>query len=120
MPFRETLQSMVENVGGGIGAMIMGYDGIAIDEYLVTDVNYDMPLLAVEYSNLLKDIKQTVDVLPGGLMQEVSFSTALLRVVARPITDEFFLMLVLEKDGNFGKARFLLRRDAPRFIDALS
>ncbi len=120
MPFRETLQSMVENVGGGIGAIIMGYDGIAIDEHLAQNVHYDMPLLAVEYSNLLKDIKKTVDVLQGGAMEEVSFSTALLRVVTRPITDEFFLMLILEKDGNFGKARFLLRRDAPRFVDALS
>lgn len=120
MPFKETLQEMVENVGGGIGAVIMGYDGIAIDEYLAKDVQYDMPMLAVEYSNLLKDIKKTIDVLQGGIMEEVSFSTALLRVVTRPITDEFFLMLILEKHGNFGKARFLLRRDAPRFIESLS
>ena len=120
MPFKDTLQSMVESVGGGIGAIIMGYDGIAIDEYLAKDVQYDLPLLAVEYSNLLRDIRKTVDVLQGGVMEEVSFSTALLRVVTRPITEEFFLMLVLEKNGNFGKARFLLRRDAPRFIDALT
>ncbi len=31
--FSEILQKIVEETGGGIGAVLMGYDGIAIDQF---------------------------------------------------------------------------------------
>jgi predicted regulator of Ras-like GTPase activity (Roadblock/LC7/MglB family) len=34
MPFKGILKSLVEQVEGGQGAVIMGYDGIPIDEYI--------------------------------------------------------------------------------------
>lgn len=120
MSFRKTLQHIVESVGGGVGAVIMGYDGISVDEYFATHVPFDLPLLSVEYANLLKEVRKTIDIMQGGRMEEVSFSTEKLLVVARPITDEFFLMLILEQGGNFGKARFLLRRESYNLREPLS
>ncbi|GAB4298859.1 MAG: GTPase [Desulfuromonadia bacterium] len=120
MSFRTVLQQIVDSVGGGIGAVIMGYDGIAIEEYFATDVPFDLPLLSVEYANLLKDVRRTIDIMQGGAMEEVSFSTQKLLVVARPINDDFFLMLILEQGGNFGKARFLLRRESYDLREPLS
>ena len=63
MPFRDILQGLVEKVEGGQGAVIMGYDGIPIDEYIKEDVTLDVQLLSVEYATLLKEIKRTVEVL---------------------------------------------------------
>lgn len=120
MSFRETLHDMVSTVGGGIGAVIMGFDGIPIDEYLARDVPFDLPLLTVEYANLLKEIRTTVDLLQGGAMEEVAFSTSRLRVVARPINTEFFLMMILAADGNFGKSRFIIQREAYKLRETLS
>lgn len=120
MGFKTILKQITESTGGGIGAVIMGYDGIAIDEYFASDVPFDLPLLSVEYANLLKDVRRTIDIMQGGGMEEVSFSTEKLLVVARPINDDFFLMLILERDGNFGKARFLLRREAYALREPLS
>jgi predicted regulator of Ras-like GTPase activity (Roadblock/LC7/MglB family) len=122
MAFKESLIDIVDNVGGGVGAVVMGYDGIAIDEYLPESIQssqFDMQLLVVEYANLLKEIKRTVDVLQSGEMEEVSVATSNARALVRVINDDFFLFLVIAADGNYGKGRYLLRREAPKLRTAL-
>ena len=119
MSFRTILQGLVERVDGGQGAVIMGYDGIPIDEYIKEDLPFDIQLLSVEYATLLKEIKRTVEVLKTGNMDEISITTGLARVIVRPVSDEFFVVFVLDADGNFGKGRYLLKREAPRLREAL-
>jgi len=114
MSFRKTLKDLVDSIDGGHGAVIMGYDGIPIDEYIKEDVPLDVQLLSVEYATLLKEIKRTIDVLKTGEMEEISISTGLSRVIVRPVSQEFFVVLVLDREGNFGKGRYLLKRDAPK------
>jgi predicted regulator of Ras-like GTPase activity (Roadblock/LC7/MglB family) len=112
MPYKESLTSLVENVGGGLAAVIMGYDGIAIDEYLLAKTTFDLQLLTVEYANLLRDIKKTVELLENGDMEEVSIATDKIRVLVRVINQDFFLVLLMVADGNFGKGRYLLARES--------
>lgn len=119
MSFRDILQGMVERVEGGQGAVIMGYDGIPIDEYIKEDASLDIQLLSVEYATLLKEIRRTIDVLKTGEMDEVSVTTGLSRVIVRPVNDEFFVVFVLDKEGNFGKGRYLMKRDAPKLAEEL-
>jgi predicted regulator of Ras-like GTPase activity (Roadblock/LC7/MglB family) len=119
MPFKKILKSMVEQVEGGQGAVIMGYDGIPIDEYINENITLDVQLLSVEYATLLKEIRRTIEVLRTGEMDEVSITTGLSRIIVRPVNDEFFVVFVLERDGNFGKGRYLLKRDAPKLASAL-
>lgn len=115
MSFRERLNTIVEQVEGAIGALVMGYDGIPIDESIRPDALLDVQLLAAEYANLLKVIKRTVDVLKTGSMEEVSITTGVLRVLIRAINDEFFMVLLIEKEGNSGRGRYLLMLNAPIF-----
>lgn len=119
MSFRDILQGMVERVEGGQGAVIMGYDGIPIDEYIKEDASLDIQLLSVEYATLLKEIRRTIDVLKTGEMDEVSVTTGLSRIIVRPVNDEFFVVFVLDKEGNFGKGRYLMKRDAPKLAEEL-
>jgi predicted regulator of Ras-like GTPase activity (Roadblock/LC7/MglB family) len=115
MSFRESLKQLTQAVPGGLGAFIMGYDGIAIDEYLSAELPLDLPLLAVEYVNLMREIKRTVELLDTGGMEEVVVATDRVRVLTRVINDDFFLVLVITANGNYGKGRFLLMRDALKF-----
>jgi len=114
MSFRGILRDLVEKVEGGQGAVIMGYDGIPIDEYIKEDVTLDIQLLSVEYATLLKEIRRTVEVLKTGEMDEISISTGLTHVIVRPVNDEFFVVFVLDAECNFGKGRYFLKRDAPK------
>lgn len=118
--FAEMLQKIVEGTGGGIGAVLMGYDGIAIDQYFKPCEGVDLQLVAVEYSNILKEIKRTVEILNTGAMEEVSIKTQRFYVVVRALTEEYFVALTLERDGNFGKGRYLLLREAPALVESLS
>lgn len=119
MSFRERLKKIVDRVDGAIGILIMGYDGIPIDECIREHGTLDVQLLAVEYATLLKEIKQTVDVLKTGDMEEVTITTGEMRILIRTINDEFFMVLLLSKEGNFGLGRYQLRLDAPLFSEML-
>lgn len=97
----------------------MGYDGIPIDEYVTENSALDVQLLTAEYAAVLKEIKRTVDVLKTGVLEEVSINTEFSIAIARVINDDFFVVLVMGSGGNFGKGRFLLRRESPKLGEAL-
>jgi predicted regulator of Ras-like GTPase activity (Roadblock/LC7/MglB family) len=118
--FSEILEGMVTQSGGGIGAVLMGYDGIAIEQYLEPVDGLDFQMLTVEYANVLKEIKKTVEILDSGLMEEVAIKTERFYVIVRVLTEEYFLALVLDRRGNFGKGRYLMMRDMPKLLAALS
>lgn len=109
MSLKDTLREIVENVDGGLAAIIMAYDGIPIDEVVVAQTEFDLQLLTVEYATVLKEIKRAVSVIKVGEMEEVSITSGRVCVVMRVLNEELFAVLVMDKDGNFGKGRYLLR-----------
>ncbi|HJV36410.1 roadblock/LC7 domain-containing protein [Geomonas sp.] len=119
MEFKAILKAIVEGSSGGVGGVVMGYDGIAIDEYLRDTGGLDVQILAVEYASVLKEIKRTVGVLKTGELEEVSIVSDRCTVVVRGITADFFVAVVLTPEGNFGKARYLMKREAARLREAL-
>ena len=120
MPFSETLKSIVESVEGSLGAIIMADDGIAIDEYFLDDTGMDLNLLAVEYAALLREVKRTAEVLKTGELEEMAVNTGRSQVIVRIIGDDLFIALILGQDGNYGKGRYLLRREAFGLRERLS
>ncbi len=119
MALKEMLKDIVENVSGGVGAVIMGYDGIPIDEYVVDNGSFDVPLLAVEYATVMKEIKRTVNVLKIGDMEEISINTNSLKAIIRVVDEELFVVFVVSSEGNYGKGRYLLRLKAPQLREYL-
>ena len=119
MSLRDTLREIVENVDGGLAAIIMAYDGIPIDEVVVAQTEFDLQLLTVEYATVLNEIKRAVAVIKVGEMEEVSITTGQVRVIMRVLNDELFAVLVLTKEGNFGKGRYLLRLKSPDLAEEL-
>lgn len=118
--FSEILKRIVEETGGGVGAVLMGYDGIAIDQYFSADQQLDLNMIAVEYANVIKEIRKTAQILNVGEMEEVSIRTERFHIVVRIITADYFVAMTLQRDGNFGKARYLLTREAAALAAALS
>ncbi|MCF6179990.1 MAG: roadblock/LC7 domain-containing protein [Geopsychrobacter sp.] len=117
--FKEILKKMVVDAPGGVGAVLMGYDGIAIDQYLPDMGDIDLQLVAIEYSNIVKEIRRTAEILGTGSLQEVTIKTERLYVIVHALTDEYFVALTLERDGNLGKGRYLIMRESPALCQAL-
>jgi len=99
MNFEAILRTIVEGCGGGIGAALMGNDGIPIEEFT-----------AVEFGRTLMDIRRASDALGGGALEETIIRVKGFTLIFQPIDDENFLVLALARDGNLGKARYLIRR----------
>jgi len=118
--FSEILQRIVEETGGGIGAVLMGYDGIAIDQFFSPDEELDLHMVVVEYSNVLKEIRKTAEILSLGDMEEISIRTDRFIIVIRMLNEEYFVALVIARDGNFGKGRYLMTREGFNLIEALN
>ncbi len=119
MSIRETLSEIVQKVEGSRAAVIMASDGIPIDEAIVNQDGLDLQLLTVESSTVLKDIKRAVELLAVGATEELCITSGQLYVVLRVLTDDLFLILVLDRDGNLGKGRYMLRLKSEDFIREL-
>lgn len=118
--FKAALEKMVKETPGGVGVVLMGYDGIAIDQYFLDTEDIDLQLVAIEYSNVVKEIRHTAEVLGTGSLQEVTIKTGRFYVVIHALTDEYFVALTLKRDGNLGKGRYLIRRDSPVLCQGLA
>lgn len=117
--FKQILEDVVSSTPGGVGAVLMGYDGIAIEQYVTEGNDVDLQLVAIEYSNVVKEIRNTSEILGTGELQEVSIKTGRYFVIIHAVTDDYFVALTLSRSGNFGKGRYLLMRDTPKFREAL-
>jgi len=117
--FKATLEKIVKESPGGVGAVLMGYDGIAIDQFFIDSEDIDLQLVALEYSNIVKEIRHTAEILGTGTLQEVTIKTGRFYVIIHALTDDYFVALTLRRDGNLGKGRYLILRDAPALSQAL-
>jgi hypothetical protein len=57
--------------------------------------------------------------LEAGDAREVSIQAENLTTVIRLLSPEYFVALTLSPQGNFGKARFLLRTLTPKLLEDL-
>jgi len=121
MNFEVILRTIVEECGGGIGASLMGNDGIPIEEFTAGKSpgssaagEFGQPVevstAGVEFGRVLMDIRRASDALGGGPLEETIIRVKGFMLVFQPIDDENFLVLALARDGNLGKARYLIRR----------
>jgi predicted regulator of Ras-like GTPase activity (Roadblock/LC7/MglB family) len=113
MSFSEFLKEAVDRVDGAVASIILASDGIPVDEH-VTDRLIDFHALSAEASTLIKDIEIASQGLNLGQAQEFALISDTCGIFMRKITDDYYLALVLRSDGNFGKARFVLRTIVPR------
>jgi len=120
MSLRVLLNTIIQSVDGALAAVIMAYDGIPIDEVAVEQSEFDMQLLSVEYATVLKEIKRAVDVIKMGDLEEVSISTTRTCIVVRILNDDLFAALIMSRDGNIGKGRYMLKLKSFEVLRELS
>ncbi|RMG02862.1 MAG: hypothetical protein D6726_06715 [Nitrospirae bacterium] len=113
MSFSETLKEAVERVEGAVASIIIASDGIPVEEHVVEKL-IDFSDLSAEASNLIRDIEMASEDLNLGTAREFALISERCGIFMRRITSEYYFALVLRPDGNFGKARFVLRLLVPK------
>lgn len=108
--FDEILRAIVAKTDGAVGALIMGIDGIAVARADGTDPAIDIDVVAAEYTTLIrKSVRNTEDA-ELGTLRELVVAAERYAFLIKPITPEYFLVLVLGARGGLGRARFELRK----------
>ena len=117
--FAETLKKVVDNVEGGIAAVIMGLDGISVDTYIKLADRVDVNTVAMEFSFILSQVRKAGDSLAVGSLEELSVKAQRLLLVCRMISPQYFIAIAMAPEGNFGKARYLARLAQPALVAQL-
>jgi predicted regulator of Ras-like GTPase activity (Roadblock/LC7/MglB family) len=112
--FQENLKRLVADTEGGMAGLLMGFDGIAVDQFTVPTGGVDIQTVGMEFSFILTQVRKAAEILEVGGVQEIAIRCASLTILIRVVSTDYFIALAIRPDGNFGKGRYLLRVVAPK------
>jgi predicted regulator of Ras-like GTPase activity (Roadblock/LC7/MglB family) len=109
--FKETLESMIERTEGGLGALIMGTDGIAVEKVFgEAGKEANLDVAAAEFTSLIRNAQRAGNDIGLGDLREMVISLSNALIVMRLINHDYFVVLALSPEGNLGRGRFELRK----------
>ena len=105
--FRQVLSGIRDRVEGTLAVSLIGLDGIAIDS--LHDGKVPLDVLGAEFGGFIKSIRPNAELDTGEVLQ-FSLVTEKYITFLSAVTPEYFILLVLRPDGNYGRARFELSK----------
>jgi predicted regulator of Ras-like GTPase activity (Roadblock/LC7/MglB family) len=108
----EALKKIVDGTPGAKAAILMGFDGIAVEQYVVEGADTDIESMAMEFSFRFIELRQAAASLDLGDVSDISVKAENGTFLVRCIGSEFFVAVLLESAGHFGRGRWLLRSTA--------
>ena len=81
--FKDVLREVVERTDGSIAGLLMGFDGIPVEEYLRDGSTLDVETIGMEYSVVLSQITQAAEAIDAGTTREISITADRLTTVIR-------------------------------------
>ena len=125
--FRDNIQKLVDRLEGGVGGVLMGFDGITVDSYVrevVATGVADIQSIGLDFTHLTSQARRTAASLDLGALRELSFTTAKVTVLVQGINKDYFIACAFRTTGDpsddaavagrLGKARYLMRLTAPQ------
>ena len=116
--FAERLQEVAGRIDGLLAVSLVAKDGIPVESVAVED-GIDLELLAAELMSQVRAVSQDHRELSVGKVRLFSLTTDKMILMVGALTEEYYLLLVLGEDSNFGRARFELRRAILQFEEDL-
>ncbi|MHB0969277.1 MAG: roadblock/LC7 domain-containing protein [Thermoanaerobaculia bacterium] len=104
--FKELLEGMARRVEGTLAVSIIGLDGIAVAS--VGDESLPLEPLGAEVGAFVKSLRSANTDLNTGDVQQFSMVTDKYITFLSGVTSDYFVLMVLSRDGNYGRARFEL------------
>jgi len=107
--FATTLKDARSRIEGALAISLIGLDGIAIETQKVRE---DIPIesMAAELGSFVKSIRLTNTELHLGDVEQFSLVTDRYVTFLSEVTEEYFVLLVIDRNGNYGRARFELSK----------
>ncbi len=109
--FQDSLRRIAERVEGTRAVSLVGLDGIPIDSYVSAE-GLPMDSLAAEAGALTKAALNARSLTDNGSVHQITVASDRSAAILCRVTEEYYLLLLLARDGNFGRGRFELRKAA--------
>jgi predicted regulator of Ras-like GTPase activity (Roadblock/LC7/MglB family) len=106
------------DVDGTLAVSLIGLDGIAIETINKQAVPLDV--LAAEFGGFIRSIRLSNTELNTGEVLQFSLTTEKYITFLSAVTPEYFILLVMKPDGNYGRARFELAKAKLALRDELT
>ncbi|HEY4589356.1 MAG TPA: roadblock/LC7 domain-containing protein [Thermoanaerobaculia bacterium] len=107
--FLDQLSRISNRIDGAVALSLVAKDGIPV-ESVSSDPDLDLEVLAAELVAQARSISDNHRELDVGEVQQLSVMTDRLTLMVSSVAADYYLLLVLGPEGNYGKARFELRR----------
>ena len=114
--FKRTLSGIRDRVEGTLAVSLIGLDGIAVES--INDGGVSLDVLGAEFGGFIKSIRPNVELNTGEVLQFALVTEKYITFLSA-ITPEYFVLLVMTPDGNYGRARFELAKAKDALRDEL-
>jgi predicted regulator of Ras-like GTPase activity (Roadblock/LC7/MglB family) len=116
--FRNILREIRDRVDGTLAVSIIGLDGIAVDS--VNEDGVPLEVMGAEFGGFVKSIRLSNTELNTGDVLQFSLVTERYIAFLSAITTEYYVLMVMKPDGNYGRARYELARAKQVLQDELA
>lgn len=117
MAMKEDLAQLMANVPGALGAILVDWEGEAVDHVAGID-DYELKVLGAYSGAILMNLRATVDRFNDDELEELVVVTAAVRMIVQLVTRDYFLVFTCNKDEEtLGRVLFEVRRCALRLRD---
>ena len=107
--FGPILERLVTALPGARGAIFVDWEGEAVDEHAHIDKT-DLKILGAQWGIIYQQAMNALSKLGLGALDELVLRFATDQFAIRRVTEEYIVLLALDKDANLGRALHLLRR----------
>ena len=110
--FQDTLRRIAERVEGTRAVSLVGVDGIPIDSYGALEGETSVESFAAELGAFVKAAQGPHSSFDSSAIQQLSLVTDTSIAILSRVTEEYYLLLLLTREGSFGRGRFELAKAA--------
>lgn len=108
--FTERLNELSSRIEGALALSLVAEDGMPVESVSSASSELDLDALAAELMSQVRAITLNHQELAVGDVRHLSVTTDRFTLMISAVSQDYFLMLVLDAAGNAGRARFELRR----------
>ena len=94
MPFKSLLTRLLEDVPGASGAIIVDWEGEAVDQVATTN-EYEIKVLGAHSGIILTQLREALSRTDSGVLDVVVIRTDRNKILISPLTEDYLLMLQL-------------------------
>ncbi len=105
--FREVLAGIKDRVEGTLAVSLIGLDGIAVET--INDEQVPLDVFGAEFGGFVKSVRPNAELNTGEVLQFALVTEKYITFLSA-VTSEYFVLLVMRPDGNYGRARFELAK----------